>query len=385
MLKKLFIKDYKNINDTTVRNRYGKVAGIFGIVTNLMLGLMKLIVGFLSNSVSIMADAANNLSDTASSIFTLIGFRLVSKKPNKYHPYGYARYEYVSGLIIAILMLVTGALFAKESVAKIISPEELVINAWTFAVLIVAVVVKLLQVAVYMDFSKSINSDALKTTALDARNDVISTCGILIALIVMKFTKINIDGYIGVLVSLFVMVSSLKTIKEVLEPLIGIVPSEKMVEKITEKIRSYDCVLGYHDLVIHNYGVGIDFVTVHIEIDSSLNMVDAHDLMDMIENDFKSELNINLTIHMDPVIVGDLKVQELKDKVKLAVKELDEELTIHDFRMLDGNEHIKVLFDCVVPHEKHYNEEMIAGYLKEAIKEDGIDYEFIVEIDRPFC
>ncbi len=384
MLKQIFIKNYKDIENPKVRNKYGKVAGIFGIISNLILGIIKLIIGFISNSVSIMADAVNNLSDMLSSILTIIGFKLASKKPNHEHPYGYARYEYVSGFAIAILMLIMGLIFAKESITKIIHPEELVINNTTFLILFIAIVGKACQMFVYLDFSKTIESNTLKTSAVDTRNDIISTTTILISMIIMKKFNINIDGYLGLVVSLFVIGSSLQMVKEVLEPIIGIIPTKEQVNEITQRILSYDYVQGIHDLVIHNYGVHNDFVTVHVEIDSKMDMLKAHDLMDNIENDFRENLGISLTIHMDPVVLGNEKVDKLKQLIVSTIHKLDNSLEIHDFRIVEGTTHTNILFDCVVPYEKDYTAENIREYLNNNIKSEE-KYYYVIEIDRPYC
>lgn len=385
MLKHLFIKNYKDTENAEVRNKYGKVAGIFGIISNLFLGIIKLIIGFISNSVSIMADAVNNLSDTLSSILTIWGFKLASKKPTHDHPYGYARYEYVSGFAIAILMLVMGLIFAKESIVKIIHPEELIINSITFIVLFIAIVMKACQMIVYLDFSKAIDSNTLKASAIDTRNDIISTTAILVSMIIMKIFNINIDGYLGLAVSVFVIYSSIQMIKEVLEPIIGIIPTKERVEEITKRILSYDYVQGIHDLVIHNYGVHNDFVTVHVEIDSNMNMLEAHDLMDNIENDFKEHFGIDLTIHMDPIVIGNERVDKLKQLVVNTIHQLDNCLEIHDFRIVEGTTHTNILFDCVVPYEKEYTREKIVKYLVNNIKPEDEKYYYVIEIDRPYC
>lgn len=385
MLRKIFIKNYKEVEDPDVRNKYGKVAGIFGIITNLFLGAIKLVIGYISKSVSITADAVNNISDTASSALTMVGFKLANKKPDHNHPYGYARYEYVSGFVIAMLMLIMGLVFAKESIVKIIYPEELVINMATYIVLFVAIAGKGLQMFVYLDFAKTINSNTLKTTAVDTRNDIISTTAILISMIIMSTLKINIDGYIGFAVSIFVVYSSCQMIKEVLEPIIGIIPTKERVEEIRSKILSYDYVQGIHDLVIHNYGVHNDFITVHVEIDASMDMVKAHDLIDNIENDFKRETGTDLTIHMDPVVLGNEKVDKLKEMVTKEIENLDKELQIHDFRIVSGTTHTNILFDCVVPYEKNYTKEEIELYLERNIKSEDETYYYVVEIDRPYC
>lgn len=384
MLKKLFIKNYKNTDDPEVRNQYGKVAGVFGIFTNIILGIIKLIIGIISNSVSIIADAANNIADTASSILTIIGFKLSSKKPDKDHPYGYARYEYIAGFVIAIMMLIMGLTFAKESIVKIFNPEELVINWITYLILVIAIIGKGIQMLVYLDFAKAINSNTLKANSVDTRNDIISTTAILISMIIMGIFEINIDGLLGLAVSGFVIYSSIGMIKEVLEPIIGIIPTEEQVNEITEKLLKYDYVEGIHDLVIHNYGVHNDFVTVHVEIDSKMDIMKAHDMMDNIEKDFKDELGICLTIHMDPIVVGDPEIDMLQTKVVQAIHKLDTELKIHDFRVVKGITHTNILFDCIVPFEKEHTEESLKEYLmKEIIPEKEIYY-YIVQIDRPF-
>lgn len=385
MLKKIFIKNYKNIDNPEVRNQYGKVAGIFGIITNIILGIIKLVIGIISHSVSIMADAANNIADTASSVLTIIGFKLANKKPDKKHPYGYARYEYVSGFVIAILMLIMGLSFAKESIIKIFNPEELIINWITYIILIIAIIGKCIQMFVYIDFANAINSNTLKANSVDTRNDIISTTAILVSMIIMGIFKINIDGILGLIVSGFVVYSSIGMIKEVIEPIIGIIPTEEQVEKITKKLLSYECVEGIHDLVIHNYGVHNDFVTVHVEIDSKMDIMKAHDLMDNIEKDFREEEDIELTIHMDPIIVGDEYVDKLQEKVIQAIRELDKELKVHDFRVVKGITHTNILFDCIVPYEKDYTEESLNEHLRKTIIPEKEIYYYVIHIDRPYC
>ena len=385
MLKKLFIKDYKNTTDPKVRNQYGKVAGIFGIATNLILGIIKLIIGIMSNSVSIMADAINNIADMASATLTIIGFKLSNKKPDKDHPYGYARYEYVAGLVIGILMLMMGLTFAKESITKIFNPEELVISTITYIILGTAILGKIAQMLVYLDFSKSIDSNTLKANAIDARNDIISSTAIFISMIIMKIFNINIDGVLGLCVSSFVIFSSINTIKEVLEPIIGIIPTEERTKQISDKLLSYDYVLGIHDLVLHNYGVNNDFVTVHVEIDSNMEILKAHDLMDNIEKDFKEQLGIDLTIHMDPIEVNNEYVNKLYKLVTQSLATFDSTLKIHDFRIVEGITHTNILFDCVVPYEKDYTLDEIKTYLTNTITPEKEIYYYVIEIDRPYC
>lgn len=384
MLKQLVIKDYKNTQDSVVRQRYANVAGVFGIVSNLVIGVAKLVVGTASHSVSIIADATNSLSDCATSILTIVGFKLASKKPDHEHPYGHARYEYVVGFVIALFMLTMGLLFAKESVCKILWPQELSISVVTYVMLALAILVKVAQMVVYKDFAKAIDSNTLQANAEDTRNDIISTFAILVAMVIMGVFKVNVDGWLGLCVSIFVIISSIKTLQEELEPIIGIVPTPQRVKEITDALMSYDVVRGIHDLAIHNYGVHNDFVTVHVEVDASMSMLEAHDKIDNIERDFRNKMGIALTIHMDPVIVGDPKMDALMAQIGEKLQKLDPTLHFHDIRMVDGPSHTNVVLDCEVPQDKNYTSEFLANYLSENVKWNTQLY-FIVEIDRPLC
>lgn len=385
MIEKLLVKDYANTSDPVVRNRYGKAAGFVGIFTNLILGAIKLFIGVVSHSVSIMADAVNNITDMASSALTIIGFKLSSKKPTHDHPYGYARYEYVSAFVIALFMFAMGGVFAKESFTKILHPEELSIDRLTYIILGVAVVGKLFQLLVYKRFAKVTKSQAIEATALDTRNDIITTAGILASMIVMGILEINIDGYVGFAVSLLVLWSSIGAIKESLEPIIGIIPTKEYVDEIEKKIKKYPVVLGIHDMVIHNYGVNNNFVTVHCEVDASQNVMEIHDQIDIIENDFRENMGIMVTIHMDPVVTDNPVIDEIKKQVGTALKELDSRLQFHDFRMVEGPTHTNIIFDCVVPQDKNWDKDFFAAYLSEKVKAEDRQLFFVVEIDRPYC
>lgn len=385
MLKKLFIKDYKNVDNPQVRNQYGTVAGIFGIVTNLILFLIKLVIGIIANSVTIMADAFNNLSDFGSCIVTIIGFKLASKPADKEHPYGHARYEYVTGIIVSLLMLVMGVIFAKTSIEKIFAPEEIKLGIETYTVLIVAILGKVLQMVVYLDFAKSIKSSTIKATAMDARNDILTTLTVLITMIVMGIFKINIDAYSGLLVSGFIILSAINSLKDTINPLLGNVPSKEKVEKIKEKILSNKEIIGIHDLRIHSYGEQNDFVTVHAEVPDTMNIVEAHEIADIVEREFKEELNIDLTIHIDPLNVNDEETKKIKEKVENALKNFDKEITIHDFRVVTAKGHSNVIFDIVIPYGKNYNKYELIGVLEEGFKDEDKKYYFIFNIDRPFC
>lgn len=385
MLKKLFIKCYENVEDPTVRNKYGVVAGYFGIITNLLLFLIKLIIGLLTNSITILADAFNNLSDFGSCIVTILGFKLANKPADKEHPYGHARYEYITGIIVSLLMLVMGLIFLKTSIGKIISPEEIKISFATYLVLIIAVLGKVLQMVVYSDFARSINSSTIKASAIDARNDIISTLAVLAATIIMGIFKINIDAYTGIIVSIFIIISSIKSLKDTINPLLGIIPSEEKVNKIKEKILSHKEIIGIHDLRIHSYGEKNDFVTVHAEVPDTMGIIEAHEIADAVEREFKEELNIDLTVHIDPLNINDEETRNIKNKVEEILKRFNKDINIHDFRVVTAQKHTNAIFDIVVPYGKNYNRYELLGVLEEGFKDEEKKYYFIFNVDRPFC
>ena len=383
MLKKLFIKNYEDVENPKVRNRYGVVAGALGIFSNILLFIIKLIIGFVANSITIIADAFNNLSDSLSSIITIIGFKLSSRPADKEHPYGHARYEYITGIMVAFLVFAVGILFVKSSIEKIISPEEIVLNNVTYITLGIAIIIKVFQMLVYLDFAKTINSKVIKANAIDSRNDVITTFAVLIAMIIMDIFNINIDGYIGLVISIFIVISAINMIKETIDPLLGVVPGKEQIEKIKSEILKYEGVEGIHDLMIHNYGEGKDFVTVHVEVSSDMNIVDAHDLADRIEIHFKENLNLNLTVHIDPIDVKDEESLRLREKIKKILDDFDKEISFHDFRVVGKSNSKKIIFDVVVPFDKEYSREEIINILQEGLKNPNDKFIFSLNIEKP--
>ena len=378
MLKELFIKDNKNIKDTNVRNRYGFISGVFGIIINLILSVSKIIIGFLSNSISIMIDAFNNLTDLITSFITILGFKLSDKKPNQFHPYGYARYEYISGVLISLFMLVMGIIFTFESINKIIHPSVLEINFVTFLVLFIALILKILQMIVYMNISIYINSKTLKTNAIEARNDVITSISIFVSMIIMKIFNINIDGYLGLMVSIIILYSSISLFKEELNELVGTNPNKETIEKYKNKLLSYKNIKGIHALMIHNYGVNNNYMIVHAEMNSNLSMIKSHEIIDKIEKDFKELYNINLTIHIDPIIKNTKQINAIKKKIVNKIKKLDKEILIKDFRIIKKD----IIFDCIIPYNQNYSSTEIIDYLY-----DDVDnkYNIILNVDKPYC
>ncbi|HKL73456.1 MAG TPA: cation diffusion facilitator family transporter [Clostridia bacterium] len=387
-LKKLFIKDYKNVEKQEVRLRYGMVAGIFGMITNALLCLAKMTIGFIGNSVTIIADAVNNLSDVGSSAVTAIGFKLSSKPADKEHPYGHARYEYLTALIVALIVLIIGVLLGKSSIEKIISNEKTTVSIYTFIVLGVSMLVKLWQMLVYRNFGLAIKSDVLKATSIDSRNDIISTGVVLISSVIIWIVgdiKVSIDGLFGVGVSLFVIISAIMLIKDTINPIIGEKPDPELVNTIKEMLLSYEGVIGIHDLMIHNYGTrGNCFVLVHIEVPANEDIMKSHDMIDNIERDFMEKMGMHLSVHMDPIQEDNKVVQEHKERAVTLLCKINPVLSMHDFRMVVGETHTNILFDVVVPYcEKTTQKELEDAFIAEYENEEK-QYFFIISVDRTY-
>lgn len=387
-LRKLFIKDYQDTQNPTVRFRYGLVAGIFGIISNALLCVFKLIVGIIGNSITIIADAINNLSDAGSSVVTLVGFKLSATPPDKDHPFGHARYEYITSLLVSVTVLFIGILLLKSSIEKCISPEEVSINAYTYIVLGAAIVMKLVQMLIYMDFSKAINSGALKASAADSRNDVLTTLAVLISTVVIDVAgdkispKVSVDGIMGIAVSAFIIVSSILLIKEAMSPILGEKPPKELVDKITAKILSYDGVIGVHDLVVHSYGENHCFVVAHVEVPADVDITKSHDVIDNIEHDFWNEMHVRITIHMDPVDTKNKQLAVLKLRAQNAIANLDENLSLHDFRLVSGQTHTNMLFDVVIPYGSKITLDDVKDALKKEFGNDPVKYFFVIDMDR---
>ena len=366
------------------RVKYGMTAGVLGIISNVALCAAKLIVGFIGNSITIVADAVNNLSDAASSVITVFGFRISARPADKEHPFGHHRYEQISALIVAILVLAIGVLLGKSSIEKIIIPEETAVTTLTYIVLAVAIVLKLGQMAMYLYFSKKISSDSLRAAAADSRNDTISTGAVLIAAIVTDVAGVNIDGYMGLAVSLFIVVSSLMLIKDTVSPLLGEPPTKEFVENVRKKLLSYEGVLGIHDLMVHNYGAtSSTYVSVHVEVDARGDIMKAHDMIDNIERDFHKE-GLNLTVHMDPVETDNPEVIENLERAREILASLNTGLSLHDFRMVIGDTHTNILFDVVIPFDSKIAPQDIEKAFADAYADEGKQYFFIINYDRSY-
>lgn len=296
-----FIKDYENVTNLKVREHYGLFAGIVGVCTNIVLFTIKLISGILFNSISLIADAVNNLTDTASSFVTMFGFKISAKPADEKHPYGHARMEYVAGLIVSVMVLFLGFQLLKSSFEKIIHPEELNVNNISIAIVIVSILLKIWQSRFYYKLGNTIDSITLKATGQDSRNDVLATGSILVSFGIKSFFGLNIDGFIGLGIAIFIIISGINLIVETIDPLLGTAPPQDLVDAINIKMNSYEDILGHHDLSVHSYGVGKTFASIHCEVSRDFDFVSSHTLIDIIEKDFKEDLNIRLVIHVDPV------------------------------------------------------------------------------------
>ena len=384
MLAKLFIKDYKNVNEPKVRNAYGILATVVGLICNVILCAAKIAVGVLSKSMAILADGLNNFTDAGSSVVSMLGFRWANKPADKEHPFGHARYEYITGLIIAFIVLFLGFELIVSSVEKITAGEKTVATVIMMAVLAFSVVVKFGMFFYYRSVSRKIGSGSLKAAGADSLNDCISTIAILVCTVVSYFTGVELDGYVGIAVALFIVFNGIKLIKETMSPLLGEKPSPSLVKKISEEICAYDGVKGIHDLIVHNYGPNRYFASVHVEVDAKTDVLGSHELVDTIEREFL-EKGINLVIHMDPVIVDDEKVNALKQIAVDALKSIDESLTLHDFRVVWGENRKNLIFDVVVPYGFRLTDKELISSIDEKIKETDPAAYPVISVDKDFA
>ena len=377
-----FVKDYNNINSAAVRAKSGKTAGIIGIISNLLLFAIKLIAGLLSMSVAMIADAVNNLSDSASSIVLLIGFKLSEKPADGKHPFGHARIEYVTGMIVSFIIIVLGIQLVISSGQDILAPRETEYGVLTFVILGVSIVIKVWQALFYRSVGRHIRSEAIFATSFDSRNDVLVTSAILIGAVITQLTGFNLDGYLGLAVAIFIVISGIMLVIDTTNPLLGSPPDDELVTEIHKKIMSYDGVLGMHDLTVHNYGEGRTFASVHCEVPAEEDILTSHDVIDNIERDFKRDLNINLVIHLDPIVTNDERTNALKENVVEEVRGIDERLSIHDFRVVWGRSHTNVIFDVAVPFDLDKSDAEIEAEITEAVHKINETYFAVMIIDR---
>lgn len=385
LLAKIFIKDHENTADQKVRAAYGYLCGAVGIALNILLFAGKLTAGTISGSVAVTADAFNNLSDAGSSVISLIGFRLASQKPDPHHPFGHGRFEYIASLIISIIIILMGFELGKSSFEKILSPEEVEYSALTFAVLGASVAVKLYMFLYNSSVGKKIDSSTMRATAMDSVSDAVSTGAVLLSAVIAMLTKVALDGWMGLVVAVFIMITGFKTAKETVDSLLGAPPCPELVRQIESMVLAYDDIIGVHDMIVHNYGPGRTFVSLHAEVPADGDIVAIHDTIDNAEHEIAKKLGCLVTIHMDPIDVRDEHTAQLRQKVGEIIKEVNPEVTFHDFRVVSGPTHTNLIFDIVSPMDCKLSDKELADHIAEKIHEYDESYFAVIDVDKDFA
>ena len=386
LLAKIWIKNNQDVKDPRVRQAYGVLCGGVGVFLNICLFIGKFLAGFFSGSIAVTADAFNNLSDAGSSIITLVGFKMAGQKPDSDHPFGHGRIEYLSGFLVAVIILIMAFELLKSSVDKIIHPEPIDTGILVIVVLAVSILVKIYMFCYNKSVAKKIDSAAMDATAMDSLSDSVATTVVLIATLVSFFSGIQIDGYCGVIVALFVGMTGFQAAKETIDPLLGQPPEPAFVKQVREIVMSYQKqgVLGIHDLVVHNYGPGRVFVTLHAEVPYTMNLLAAHDIIDIAEHRVAGQLHCGISIHMDPVVNDDKEVEELKEMVLEVIAEIDDRLSIHDFRSTKGPYLTNLIFDLVVPHQYKYTDKEVQDMVHNAIQKKNPKCFAVVTVERSY-
>lgn len=384
LIAKKVIKNYKDTTHPDVREKYGILCSILSIFCNGFMVVFKLLFGFITNSVAIQADGFNNLSDMGSNLATLFGFKMAGKHPDSDHPYGHGRYEYITGLIIAFLILLVAFSSLQESVMKIINPEKLNFQVGAVIVLMISILMKLWMASFNKSAGQLIESTSLKAAAQDSLNDVLTTFATLISLCCALFTDLPVDGVIGAIVSLFVLKSGIDIFRDTVDPLLGQAPDKELVDEIYEYVMSFDKVIGIHDFMMHDYGPGRKYMTFHAEVDSRENIMEIHDEIDLIERELLEKFNILTTIHMDPIDMDDELTNQLRKKVKQIVLQINESYSIHDFRIVSGPTHTNLIFDVLIPADDEIAHKILKTEIEKKVKELNPAYFCVIQIDHAF-
>lgn len=383
LLIKLFIKD-NDISNLETRGKYGVLSSATGIVVNILLSIVKLFIGIIANSISIISDALNNITDVGSSVVTMIGFKISQKKIDKDHPWGHGRMEYITAFIVDIIILMVGFELLKSSIDKIIHPELPAVNNVTIIILVIAVLTKLWLFLFYKKIAKMIDSNAIKGNAYDSISDSISTLVVLISAVVAKLCGISIDGYASLIVSVFILFTGYKAIKETVDLLLGMKPDPEFIRDIEEEAKKYDMISGIHDIMVHDYGPGRKIVSFHAEVPADGDICKVHDIIDQMEQDLFEKFNCITTIHMDPIVVDNKEINDMRDFTEKIVKELNSEFSIHDFRMTDGGKRVNLIFDLVVPRDKEYDKEEIIKNVQQKIHEKDKKYFAVIKVETSY-
>ena len=384
LLSRWFIRDRDNVTDPRVRRAYGQLCGLVGIGLNLLLFAGKLFAGAVSGSVAITADAFNNLSDASSNIVSLLGFRLASRPADEGHPYGHGRYEYLAGLVVAVLVCAVGINLVLESVTKIIKPSPTAYTLVSLAALATSMLVKLWMAAFNRTLGNRIDSETLIATAQDSKNDVITSGSVLMAALISQTTGFDLDGWAGLGVGIFICISGMGLVRDAISPLLGQAPDPKLVQEIRDRIMSYPQVLGTHDLMVHDYGPGHQFASIHVELPAEQDPLEAHDLIDNIERDFMKHDHLMVTIHYDPIVTSDAAVGVLRSRLTEKLRQLDPALSLHDLRIVPGKTHTNVLFDLVLPAGYAGDKVELLTQMEQFIKEQDPTYNCIIKLEQSY-
>ncbi len=382
-LAKIFIKNHKEYSNEKVRVAYGMLCSIVGVFLNLCLFALKLVLGVMSGSIAVTADAFNNLSDAGSSVITLIGFKLASQKPDANHPFGHGRFEYISGLVVSMIIIIMGVELVQSSFDKIVSPQAKT-NFTTLSVMILlcSIIVKLYMAFYNKKIGKKISSSAMVATATDSFSDSVATLLVVVSMLISQYFDVEIDGWCGIFVALFIIYAGINAAKDTINPLLGQMPSEEFVHSITDIVMSHEEIVGTHDLVVHDYGPGRIMISLHAEVSDKAQILATHDLIDNIEHELTKKLGCDAVIHIDPIATDDEVVSALKNTVCSLVRRIDESITIHDFRIVEGNTHTNLIFDIVVPFELKLTDERVKQRVSELVGEIGDNYFAVIEVDR---
>ena len=379
-----FVRDYQQVQDPAVRERYGVLSGGVGICLNLLLSLGKFFAGLLSGSIAVTADAFNNLSDAGSSVVTLVGFKLAGQKPDDGHPFGHGRIEYLAGLLVSLLILMVGVELGKTSIEKIFHPEAVDFSLITVVILICSILVKLWMSLFNRRLGRRIHSAAMEATATDSLSDVVATSAVLVGTLVGHFAQVSIDGWIGAVVAIFILRAGWGAAKDTLNPLLGTAPDPELVKEIQQLVLSHQQVVGMHDLVIHDYGPGRRMCSFHAEVPEGNDIMEAHDAIDHIEREIQEKFGIETTVHMDPIATQDEQVNQLRTRVAQLAQAVEPGMTIHDFRVVRGPTHTNVIFDAVVPIGSRAGDEELRERLTRAVKALDPAFETVIQLDRAY-
>ena len=384
LLKKIFLKNKYEEGSAAERAAIGSLCGILGIALNVLLFAIKMLAGILSGAISIMSDAFNNLTDAASSLITFIGFRMSEQKPDKHHPFGHGRIEYVSGLVVSMIIILVGFELGKTSLGKIFEPQKVEFSLITVLILVSSVLVKAYMALYNFRIGKKIDSGAMKATATDSLSDCIATSVVLLCIMISMVFSVNIDAYCGLAVSAFILFSGIRAMKETVSPLLGEPPSKEFIDEISEIVFSYEGVVGIHDLIVHDYGPARTMISLHAEVSENADLLATHDMIDNIEKALCQRLKCDAVIHMDPIATEDSEVIEVKEKVAALVRCIDSRLSIHDFRMVKGHTHTNIIFDVVVPFDFTKSDDELRSDIEIIVKSINKNYFSVVSVDKSY-